>query len=470
VQVTESSRQFENWRIRQLDQNLCQHMRQYGYKSVDLPIIESADLFLIKAGDQIVNRLFTFERHGQQLALRPEFTASAAYHYISVYADKQPVTRWQFSGYIFEDNPNDFAQNHQQYSIGAELIGADDSSADAEIIAMAALGLAQQNIADYQLTLGHVGLIRRSLNRFQLDDRTERFLLNHLHALKSPDQGKAFVLDQLDKLLLGASFGNSFDAQDRSFVAENNAEQMLDTILDTTQRGTTMGGRTRQDIARRLMQKRKRSVERDHIITAIDFLAEWSHIIAHPGQAFPEISNLITQADTVSQNILSQWMKLIELLDVYGIPSDRITLQPALARFWDYYTGIVFELKTTAGINLGGGGRYDELSELLGGQNKVPAVGFAYYVDNLMTAMPQASEINRQIMLLAADDLTVAGVRWASLLRQQGFDVTMTCDANFDFPDPLVLRVNADETLRLREQTYSFEQINVLIDAIKVNS
>ena len=61
-------------------------------------------------------------------------------------------------------------------------------------------------------------------------------------------------------------------------------------------------------------------------------------------------------------SVLDEWRSVIALLDAYGIPASRIQIQPALARNWDYYTGIVFELWSEDGHHLGGGGRYDELT------------------------------------------------------------------------------------------------------------
>ena len=60
-----------------------------------------------------------------------------------------------------------------------------------------------------------------------------------------------------------------------------------------------------------------------------------------------------------------------------------------MARGISYYTGVIFEL--TAGDDgtaaLGGGGRYDGLVQALGGSEGVPAMGFAYNVNELLDAL-----------------------------------------------------------------------------------
>ena len=51
-----------------------------------------------------------------------------------------------------------------------------------------------------------------------------------------------------------------------------------------------------------------------------------------------------------------------------------------------YYNGVIFEVSHPkwAGT-LGGGGRYDTLSRALGGSEAVPALGFAYNLDALIS-------------------------------------------------------------------------------------
>lgn len=239
--------------------------------------------------------------------------------------------------------------------------------------------------------------MRVLLERFRLDSRTQRFLLHHLPDLKST--GKVFVLDQLDQLLLGKSGQDEASAE---VISELSTQQMLDVLLDATQRGVTMGGRTRQDIVRRLLEKRQRATERTQIVAALDFLEAWSAISAAPEAAFNQIEQLIAPDDSQASRVLAEWRTVIALLDAYGIPADRIQIQPALARSWDYYTGIVFELWSDDGYHVGGGGRYDELARLVGGERDIPAVGFAYYVDQLLAALPETATVMPSTITIAA--------------------------------------------------------------------
>ncbi len=447
--------------IRQVNQilsTLQAHMRLYGYQPIDVPVIEAADLFTTRAGDQVITRLFTFERHGQQLALRPEFTATAAYRYSQQSAE--PVVRWQFGGPIFLDDPASLRPDYQQLSAGAELIGLNGAVADAEILSMAVTGLEAQQIADWRLILGHAGLTRSLLARFQLDSRTKRFLLHHIAVLQQ--QGKAYVLDQFDRSVLGTSLPQ--DGADN--LTALDTEQMLQAVLDGTERGMTLGGRTRQDIARRLLQKRQRLTERDQVIAALDFLERYCAINAEATEALDALAGFVA-GDDQAQTLFKSWRDTIQLLEVCGINLKQVTIQPYLARNWEYYTGIVFELYAGDRLDLGGGGRYDELVSLIGGQASVPAVGFAYNVDQLLhcIAEPDVAEVNPLSIALDGSNLQAA-VRLAQRLRAQNIPVVLRTAAEVT-PDTAILTVTAKGDSTFKGTSFRADGFDALAAAIR---
>jgi histidyl-tRNA synthetase len=64
-----------------------------------------------------------------------------------------------------------------------------------------------------------------------------------------------------------------------------------------------------------------------------------------------------------------------------------IMVEPAFARGLEYYTGTIFEIYIPGlDIALGGGGRYDKLIEVFGGE-PTPAVGCAHGIDRVAIAL-----------------------------------------------------------------------------------
>jgi histidyl-tRNA synthetase len=378
--MTRNSRAY---RIRQVETVLLDDMTERGYDLIEIPIIEKADVFLTRAGDKIIDRLFTFDHRGQQMALRPEFTAAAARYYIEKHQGQ--TVRWQFTGTTFADDDAD-PSSYQQHSIGAELIGQAGSEAEAEIMHMAAAGAEKVGLRDWKLVTGHFGLQTHLLLRFGLDNRTARLLLTQREALINPAQGIAYALEQLNQVL---SFLPESEKARQPDSSNAGTQHMLDVMLDSTQYGTTMGGRTREEIAARVLQKHRRSLERGQIADALKFLSEWVNTSESAESAFKQVAGFIDLDDRTGWRLYDDWRHTIELLLKAGTLSKQVIIQPNLARNWEYYTGIVFGIRAGSGEYVAGGGRYDELVSLLGGKQPAPAVGLAYYVDRLLKEIPE---------------------------------------------------------------------------------
>ena len=94
----------------------------------------------------------------------------------------------------------------------------------------------------------------------------------------------------------------------------------------------------------------------------------------------PKITDYLSQA---SADRFAQVKELLNLLDVDYEINDKIV------RGLDYYNENVWEYLTEDGITLGGGGRYDDLVENLGGP-KTPAIGFALGLERVIIELKKA--------------------------------------------------------------------------------
>jgi hypothetical protein len=84
-------------------------------------------------------------------------------------------------------------------------------------------------------------------------------------------------------------------------------------------------------------------------------------------------------------------------------------VQAALARNFEYYSGIVFRFES-AGRRLIAGGRYDELVTLIGGR-AVPASGFALYVTPVVHSLAPAPSVGGPgVVLLVPESQTPGDV------------------------------------------------------------
>ncbi|MGB1287434.1 MAG: ATP phosphoribosyltransferase regulatory subunit [Aggregatilineales bacterium] len=448
--------------LQYLEQTLHQHMRLYGYTTIETPIIENADIFLTRAGDKIIDRLLTFEKRGQSLALRPEFTASAAQHYIRQNVGE--TVRWQFRGHVFEDLSDRSSHDYQRYNIGAELIGIGGIDAEAEIISMAAHGLLKAGITDWQLVIGHSGLQTHLLRQYLSDSRIARLLLSRRAMLQDKQQ-----MQILQDEIISSLESSSKYTTDQSANTSQETEKMLDVLLDSTRYGTTMGGRSRKAIAERLLEKQNRSEHVNQVTEAVAFLKTWADIRNSSEVAFDEIADLIDENDTIGLQLLSQWEATIDLLEAYNIHPERIVIQPDLARNWEYYTGIVFGIRLADKSYIAAGGRYDDLVLLLGNDKSVPAIGMAYYADRILPLLTDA-KVQPAIILLESEVGTDTSqvAMWAQYLREQDFTVIISKTA--DLIPSVVLKVSTTGQIFYNDKQYAIEDIDLLTTNLRDNS
>ncbi|MEM3547162.1 MAG: histidine--tRNA ligase [Candidatus Bathyarchaeia archaeon] len=118
---------------------------------------------------------------------------------------------------------------------------------------------------------------------------------------------------------------------------------------------------------------------------------------------------------------------LDNIREVY--PEPEYFLDLGFARGLEYYTGFIFEIFVESlDIALIGGGRYDKLVELYGGE-PTPAVGCAAGVDRLVLAMKINNVIpppppNRRVYLYVLDDAILSyGFKVSAELRSNGIPV-----------------------------------------------
>ena len=114
-------------------------------------------------------------------------------------------------------------------------------------------------------------------------------------------------------------------------------------------------------------------------------------------------------------------------LDVLGVP---YMLEPRLVRGLDYYTRTVFEYVPksyeAAHSSVGGGGRYDVLSEVLGGP-PLPALGFALGLDRILLARGEAAveAVLDAYVVVTTAELSGEATKLASRLRSAGLRVDL---------------------------------------------
>jgi histidyl-tRNA synthetase len=105
-----------------------------------------------------------------------------------------------------------------------------------------------------------------------------------------------------------------------------------------------------------------------------------------------------------------------------------MSVDAGFSRGLEYYTGMIFEVYVPElDIALGGGGRYDRLIELFGGE-PTPAVGIAHGIDRIMLAMQRQKtlkmeEENKVMVIPVKSELRGEALKISRLLRDADIPV-----------------------------------------------
>jgi ATP phosphoribosyltransferase regulatory subunit len=118
-----------------------------------------------------------FDREGQVLALRPEFTTPIARLVSSRLRHAELPLRLCYSGDVYRNGDRRY---HEFRQTGVELIGSEDDMADAEVIALAIEMIRCLELRDFRVSLGHVGVFSNLADELFLDEILRRDLADGL--------------------------------------------------------------------------------------------------------------------------------------------------------------------------------------------------------------------------------------------------------------------------------------------------
>jgi histidyl-tRNA synthetase len=190
-----------------------------GYEPIETPIFELTDVFSRTVGDStdiVQKQMFTFEdQGGRSLTLRPEGTAPVARAYIEagMHKDPQPVKHWYVGPFFRQERPQ--RGRYRQFAqIGAEAIGSEDPSLDAEVILLLHELLQAIGASNVRLKLSSLG--NPDTRREYLEELTSylraheaelseevrgRLEINPLRAFDADHPGTRAVMEKAPRLL-----------------------------------------------------------------------------------------------------------------------------------------------------------------------------------------------------------------------------------------------------------------------------
>ena len=126
--------------------------RIYGFKRVEVPVLESTAVFARSLGestDVVSKEMYSFDdKGGDSVTMRPEFTAGIARAYLTEGWQQYAPLKIATHGAAFRYERPQKGRFRQFHQLDAEIIGAAEPQADVEAIAFAAQLLSELGVAD----------------------------------------------------------------------------------------------------------------------------------------------------------------------------------------------------------------------------------------------------------------------------------------------------------------------------------
>ena len=110
--------------------------KRFGYEQYDAPLIEDANLYRVKSGDELGNnQLYSFtDKGGREIALRPELTPSLARMVAQRKNELNFPLRWFNIGRFYRYEKPQKGRSREFFQLNIDILGVDNINAEIEII------------------------------------------------------------------------------------------------------------------------------------------------------------------------------------------------------------------------------------------------------------------------------------------------------------------------------------------------
>lgn len=350
---------------------------RFGFAPVETPVMEHLDILLGKYGEEGEKLIYPLAyKGGRQLALRYDLTVPLSRLVAMRPELPLPFKRYQIQPVYRADRPQPAQGRFREfYQCDVDSVGTASLVADAE------------NIAVCHEIYQDLGLVEAGIE-MRLNNRKI-----------------------LGAIVEAAGLGEDMD-------------HVVFTILDKIDK---IG---REEVESELEKKNIDAATRARLFEIID-LGDQIGATRHL-ELLDALDDRLANTRLGGEGV-SEMRELFGHLAAMDVPADALSLDLVLTRGLDYYTGPIYEFRTTAADNfgsLGGGGRYDDIMGLYG-KGDVPATGVSIGLSRVQSLLEklgliEAAQTPTRGLVLRFDDVPVnEALGLVTRLRREGTPVEL---------------------------------------------
>lgn len=181
-----------------IEERLKGLINSYGYEDIQTPVFEYFDIFSGNIGTIPSKELYKFfDKEGNTLALRPDFTPSIARVTAKYFADDNMPLRFCYVGNTFNNTSDYQGRLKESTEIGVELIGDVSADADIEMLMMVIDSMKESGLSEFQISVGNLEFFKGLCTEYGIDEDNELLLRQMIN-----DKNYFGTQDVLDTLKL----------------------------------------------------------------------------------------------------------------------------------------------------------------------------------------------------------------------------------------------------------------------------
>jgi len=147
--------------------------RSFGFDEFDAPVLETEELYVRKAGEEITQQLYNFEDKGnRRVALRPELTPSFARLILQQGKSLALPAKWFAVGQCWRYERMTRGRRREHYQWNMDIVGVEGVEAEAELLAAITTFFARLGITsdDVGLKISSRKVLQAVLARFDVSE------------------------------------------------------------------------------------------------------------------------------------------------------------------------------------------------------------------------------------------------------------------------------------------------------------
>ena len=355
-----------------------------GYTFCNPAMTIPADIVMNFMGEDVRNRLlFTNSPSGDELCLRPDFTLPLAISYIN---NELQANKFVYDGYAFRfPSINEKTRYCPEFrQIGIENFGDKNKiNVEGDVISQACEILSSFYDDHLEIKISDISMFYQLLNHLKIDT----YLFNRVRRLYWRGLGATEIKDSIKKII-----NTRFDAKPRLDLIDEYKNNNLSSIaliqkLTGSDDLSIFSGRLPDDIVKSYIDKSELingTMINDRVIEQI---TEFLSIKGDISRVIKLLDNFQKKYHIDFAEGIENLENRVKILKKNQIAKDMIEFNATLSRKVEYYTGLIFEIRTkdeNKNEPIAIGGRYDKIFEELGSAEPIPAVGCSIYVDRLL--------------------------------------------------------------------------------------